>query len=385
MAKVTEVIDAVAKDAVEAAQDAASAETESVSLVSEGETFSTLRHASAAGKRVGGKDAAGKLPVTATELNMESDKITRTSQIDTNPPVSTTPMASSGRVLRPRVQVKRDVNFVADNERSSSGKSDGCDVVDEDEYESPDRNGANSDEEVLSDGNTVQLNTAFTEVLQIGNDAQDKKAKMARENTLHAMQWTPAVSTFESDSSAYDALESFFFFMLKPLWVLIDVETNRYSLEQVERRAMAMQAKQTASRRETLVQTHRRLKAKPRYQTHGILHVIGLLVAQMLCSQKRRFSAHWSMAEDGVLPAGNFGRFMSRNRCQDILRDFHVVDNEAPSSRDKLWKLRPVATKLQQQFLAGWSLPAVFSFDGSVLLSTSLRNTTRMFKYKPHH
>ncbi|KAL4106115.1 hypothetical protein PRIC1_004169 [Phytophthora ramorum] len=84
MAKVTEVIDAVAKDAVEAAQDAASAETESVSLVSEGETFSTLRHASAAGKRVGGKDAAGKLPVTATELNMESDKITRTSQIDTS-------------------------------------------------------------------------------------------------------------------------------------------------------------------------------------------------------------------------------------------------------------------------------------------------------------
>ncbi|KAJ8528668.1 hypothetical protein ON010_g14661 [Phytophthora cinnamomi] len=78
-------------------------------------------------------------------------------------------------------------------------------------------------------------------------------------------------------------------------------------------------------------------------------------------------------------PAGTFGRFMARNRCTDIIRDLHIVNNEAPRTRDKLWKLRPVVDKLQQQFLAGWSLPAVFSFDEAVLPATSSRNTTRMF------
>jgi hypothetical protein len=107
-----------------------------------------------------------------------------------------------------------------------------------------------------------------------------------------------------------------------------------------------MQAKQVASRRETVPQICRRLKAKPAYETHEILHVIGLLVAKMLCPQKRGFDAHWSMVDDGAVPADNFGRFMVRNRCQDILRDLHVTHNEATRTRDKLWKLRPVVEKL---------------------------------------
>ncbi|OWZ16230.1 hypothetical protein PHMEG_00010001 [Phytophthora megakarya] len=114
-------------------------------------------------------------------------------------------------------------------------------------------------------------------------------------------------------------------------------------------------------------------------------HVVGLLVARMLCPQKRCFSAHWTMVEDGALPAGNFGRYMTRDRCQNIMRDLHFVDNTTANRHDKLWKLRPVVDRIQQQFLAGWSLPAVFSFDEGVLPSTSRRNTTRMFMSdKPH-
>ncbi|ETN15919.1 hypothetical protein PPTG_06182 [Phytophthora nicotianae INRA-310] len=100
---------------------------------------------------------------------------------------------------------------------------------------------------------------------------------------------------------------------------------------------------------------------------------------------KRSFAPHWSMTEDGAVPAGNFGWLMGRIRCQEILRDLHFVDNEADRTRDKLWKLRPVIDKLQQRFLAGWTLPAVFSFDEGVLPSTFRRNTTRMFTPdKPH-
>jgi hypothetical protein len=150
----------------------------------------------------------------------------------------------------------------------------------------------------------------------------------------------------------------------------------------VNKRAEAIQFKNRRDGRrqnETLKQIRRRLRAKPAYETHEILNVVGLLVARMLCPQQRRFAAHWAMAEDGAIPAGIFGRFMGRNRCQDILRDLHFVDNEADRTRDKLWKLRPIVDKLQQRFLAGWSLPAVFSFDEGVLPSTSRRNTTRMF------
>ncbi|POM79653.1 Hypothetical protein PHPALM_2619 [Phytophthora palmivora] len=112
---------------------------------------------------------------------------------------------------------------------------------------------------------------------------------------------------------------------------------------------------------------------------------MGLLVAHMLCPPQRRFSQHWSMTEDGAVPAGTFGKYMPRNRCQDILRDLHFVDNKGDPTRDKLRKLRPVVDKIQQRFLAGWTLPAVFSFDEGVLPATSRRNTTRMFMPdKPH-
>ncbi|POM64340.1 Hypothetical protein PHPALM_20145 [Phytophthora palmivora] len=169
------------------------------------------------------------------------------------------------------------------------------------------------------------------------------------------------------------------------MWVSINVETNRYCQQRTDRRAREILAQQGPLRRETLTQIRRRLMAKSGYQTHEILHVVGLLIARMLCPQKRSFAAHWAMTEDGAVPSGNFGRFMGRNRCQEILRDLNFVDNEAERTRDKLWKLRPVVDKVQQRFLAGWTLPAVFSFDEGVLPSTSRRNTTRMFTPdKPH-
>eukprot|EP00644_Phytophthora_capsici_P000908 jgi/Phyca11/109207/e_gw1.16.159.1 len=122
-----------------------------------------------------------------------------------------------------------------------------------------------------------------------------------------------AQPTQELRSICHSPLLTFFFILHKSLWVTIGAETNRYSLQQVDRRARRI--------------IRRRLKASPAYQTHEILHVIGLLIARMLWPQKGRFSAHWSMSVDGAVPAGTFGQFMGRNRCTDILRDLHFVDN----------------------------------------------------------
>jgi len=127
-------------------------------------------------------------------------------------------------------------------------------------------------------------------------------------------------------------LETLLFFMPKSLWVLINDQSNLYADQQVGRRAQALHDRQRGRRVETVTQIQRRLKLKNPYETHEILHVIGPLVARMLCLQKRRFADHWSMIEDGEIPAGNFGR----NRCQYILGDLHFVDNESERMRDKL-------------------------------------------------
>ncbi|KAL4160567.1 hypothetical protein PRNP1_001134 [Phytophthora ramorum] len=249
------------------------------------------------------------------------------------------------------------------------------------------------------------MDTAFLASLQVGNSALSRAAVKDREETLRGMKWTPVSSEYETDTPAYPGLGSeearplgelldvwrspiltLFYFMPKSLWVMIATETNRYGLQQVQKRAGDMYAGQSGNRRETVKQIARRLKAQPSYGTHEILHVVGLLIARMLCPQKRSFSAHWSMVEDGAVPAGSFGRYMTRDRCQNIMRDLHFVDNTtAENHRDKLWKLRPVVDRIQQRFLAGWSLPSIFSFDEGVLPATSKRNTTRMFMSdKPH-
>eukprot|EP00644_Phytophthora_capsici_P017689 jgi/Phyca11/120680/e_gw1.42.428.1 len=190
------------------------------------------------------------------------------------------------------------------------------------------------------------MDTAFVESLLIGEDGLNKKAAEARSSALRATKWTPVSSAFEEASTAYPGLNNeeakpvqelrrvchsplltLFYFMPKSLWVSVNVETNRYCAQQIARRAQAIHAKQTDRARETPSQIRRRLLAKPAYQTHEILQVLGLLIARMLCPQNRRFAAHWSMTEDGAVPAGTFGRFMGRNRCQDILRDLHFVDN----------------------------------------------------------
>ncbi|GMF24859.1 unnamed protein product [Phytophthora fragariaefolia] len=315
-----------------------------------------------------------------------------------------------GLPFRQRLQeVKDDANILQDGEDScdyvnySSGVSD-VDGMCDDEVE-PGCGQLSNDEDVLPDSDAVEMDTDFLVSLQVVNSALSRAAVKDREEILREMTWTPVSSEYESDTPAYPGLGSeevrplgelldvwrppiltLFYFMPKSLWVMIATETNRYGLQQVRKRASDMYVRQSGNRRETDKQIARRLKAQQSYDTHEILHVVGLLVARMLWPQKRFFSAHWSMVEDDAVPAGSFGRYMTRDRCQKSMQNLHFVDNEtAENRRDKLWMLRPVVDRIQERFLAGWSLPFIFSFDEGVLPATSKRNTTRMFMSdKPH-
>ncbi|GMF39778.1 unnamed protein product [Phytophthora fragariaefolia] len=145
-----------------------------------------------------------------------------------------------------------------------------------------------------------------------------------------------------------------------------------------------MAARQVGHQREIATQFAWRLKATQAYGAHEILHVIGLLAARMLCPQKRCFAAHWFMVEDGTIPAGLFGQYMTCDRWQNILRDLHLVDNTIVHGRDKLWKLRPVVDPIQERFLAGWSLPDLFSFDEGLAANANIslcRNCSRFEVY----
>ncbi|OWZ18038.1 hypothetical protein PHMEG_0007943 [Phytophthora megakarya] len=299
-------------------------------------------------------------------------------------PDSDTPIANR---LRLRRDFKCDVNFVGVNEYLSSlvqgGDLDGDDTI--------------------SDADAIELDETFLGSLSIGVDGQlSKSAKEKRTETLRTMRWAQSSSNFEFGdeypglggdearpvaelrSLCHSPVKTFFYFAPKSMWVSICDETNRYCSQQIRPRAERMRAKQPDQRgttKETLTQIRRRFRMKPAYETQELLDVMGLLVAHMLCSPRGDFLS----TEDGAVLAGTFGKFMPRNRCQDILRDLHFVDDDSEPTRDKLRRLRPVVDKLQERFLVGWTLPYVFSFDEGVLPATSKCSTTRMFMPdKPH-
>ncbi|ETM38823.1 hypothetical protein L914_14969 [Phytophthora nicotianae] len=167
----------------------------------------------------------------------------------------------------------------------------------------------------------LEINQAFLASLHVGDGGLSRADPEERENTLRAMQWTAASTDFETNTTPYPGLGAE---KARPsLWVSIATETNRYCLQQVAQRAKKMAARKLG------------------FWWH----------------QKRRFGAHWSMVEGGAIPAGLFGRYMSRDRCINIHRDLHFVDNTVDHGRDKLH----------------------VSFDESVLPATSMRNPTRIF------
>ncbi|ETO67842.1 hypothetical protein F444_15272, partial [Phytophthora nicotianae P1976] len=237
------------------------------------------------------------------------------------------------RQLRPRRQFKPDVDYVEQNEcpsdyeQLSSGESDGDMISDSDDDRAEPRR-IDEDDDVISDTDALELDEAFLASLSIGDDAElTREAVARRQEVLRTMSWTEPSSNFEfADAYAgltgeeaapvaelrsrcHSPLETFFFFAPKSMWINICEETNRYCAQQILPRAERIRAMQTGRRgtpTETVKQIRRRLRMKPAYATHELLHVIGLLVAQMLRPPRRRFAQHWSMTEDGAVPAGTF-------------------------------------------------------------------------------
>ncbi|KAG2783500.1 hypothetical protein Pcac1_g6847 [Phytophthora cactorum] len=108
------------------------------------------------------------------------------------------------RVLRSRTRVKKDVNFIPEDENMSvyesfsSGESDGEVLAEEDEDDvCRDRGDRGDANDVLSDSDAVQMDETFVASLQVGKGALDKRAMKQREDALRAMEWNPVSSAYE--------------------------------------------------------------------------------------------------------------------------------------------------------------------------------------------
>jgi hypothetical protein len=191
------------------------------------------------------------------------------------------------------------------------------------------------------------------------------------------------------DAASDSELSVFFYFMPKKLWTTICIESNRYHSQQIGIRADRIrkrQKKQHIDNPETKQEIRARLRKEPTFQTSDYLHLMGLLIARMLCPHKQKLARHWAPVSIGAVPAGSFGRFMTKNRFNELMKSIHFTNNLDPRSKtDRAWKVRSVVDCLQATFSRGYTTPPVLSFDEGIIPNRSRYNPTRQYlKDKPH-
>lgn len=80
-------------------------------------------------------------------------------------------------------------------------------------------------------------------------------------------------------------------------------------------------------------------------------------------------SKHWSLHAVGAVPAGMFGKYMPRNRFDQILQSTHFRSNTDPRAKlDRAWKVKSVVDMLQTTFRRGYKMPPVLYFDQGICL-----------------
>jgi hypothetical protein len=102
-----------------------------------------------------------------------------------------------------------------------------------------------------------------------------------------------------------------------------------------------------------------------------IIHWHGLAVAHSLCEWKTGIRRNWRRECSLPFNPGSFGQFIRRDRFEVIARYLHFVDNETLPRNDKIAKIRPVVTKLNETFGAALELGTHCSFDEGKIPSKS--------------
>jgi hypothetical protein len=173
-------------------------------------------------------------------------------------------------------------------------------------------------------------------------------------NTLRNMCWDPVSSNFFTNGERYPRLSTvqggptqglidvydnpaalFFLFFPRSHWVRIARESNRYERQTRGQRAADIQSRQRRRQGveddvvvESIDDIKARMRKTPKIEAWEIIRAIGLLIANVLCTQTMGIYLHWSMTPNGALSTGSFGRFLSRTRFKHVLAMLHFTDNE---------------------------------------------------------
>ena len=295
----------------------------------------------------------------------------------------------------------------ADLDEWDSEPDDGSALLHEDELTRPQGDDDDKDPEI-DDGELIDL--AF---LDSSGGAVRVNAGLVNSDALRNTRWAPITDQFEDDSTqSFPGLTSspggpiqrivkifdnpgdlFFAFFPRSLWESIAAESNRFERQTRQVRATAVIADQRRRHAEDasvvvedIATVKTRMRLMPAIEPWEIVRVIGLLMANVLCTHRRGIFHHWLSYSRGALPTGTFGLTMSSERFWHVLRHLHFTDNNQRSQVvDKAWKIRPVVTVLQDRFRELWELTPTLSFDEGVLPSTPRMNTTRLYMPdKPH-
>lgn len=138
--------------------------------------------------------------------------------------------------------------------------------------------------------------------------------------------------------------------------------------------------------RKTREKIQSELEQTPTITAREVCVFLGLLIARVIAPNKEKLEHHWKTADEGAIPRGCFGQFMTRDHFMHISRNLHFSSNENPrASTDRAWKLRPVIDALQSRFKSGYIPPPVMAFDEVMLPFRSSFNRVRVYmKDKPH-
>ncbi|KAG3073594.1 hypothetical protein PI125_g22209 [Phytophthora idaei] len=202
---------------------------------------------------------------------------------------------------------------------------------------------------------------------------------------LYKGKYGPTDEMMEKADSPLDLLS---FFMPISLLSKIAKESNRYYDQHLNERIDRMYRKQRNKGKDVTreeVMDEEAKQHKP-IKGHEIVRVIGLLTARMLCPHSRRLADHWATTPISAVPAGTFGRYMSKGRFGRIMQNLHFSNNaDANAETDRAWKVIPVVETMQKTFIAGYDVPPALAFDEAVIPSRSRHNVTRQYlKDKPH-
>ncbi|POM81239.1 Hypothetical protein PHPALM_819 [Phytophthora palmivora] len=98
-------------------------------------------------------------------------------------------------------------------------------------------------------------------------------------------------------------------------------------------------------------------KKSPTYQpqTKKLRIFPGLLVARTVAPDNEKPYNHWKTVDEGAIPRGRFGSFITRDRFKHIARNLRLSDNaDSGVVTDRGWKLGSIIEALKATFRASY-------------------------------